>query len=782
MNFSQFCMPFYSKDPELCGLNGLSAQYAIANFIIETALGPHADEYQLSDDLSRKWLTGKRNISPKLWTLISKYFDQNTFSQAVAAKINDKMLPQLADSFGISNSEDNPCDKYVFSTALAEQFKEIADKNGDGNPVIVRAYQKAIKPIDFPVYCQNAYRKYSKLKTLLYSSEERPFDEFFVCNTIRMDEMRTTKGIKAPDEIIEDVTLEKLSDKSKDTILVGMGGIGKSMMMRHLFLDALQEYKKSGTLPIMVILREYGSDSKGLMELIIQSVQRFDPAITKDQIIDFIIRGKCRLLLDGLDEIKAKDMVSFLKELDLFMDQYPNNQTVMSSRRISSFVALTRFTVLWMEPFSHEQSLQLIDKLKYCEEEPKIKENFKKRLREDLFNSHKEFASNPLLLTLMLMNYRRFSDVPEKKHFFYQQAYDTLLHRQDAAKLAFKREFRCVSDPSDFTAVFREFCAKSYRRGDYEFNHARCEYYFDKLHSKEKLDQNLMKPDYFIYDACNSVCLMFEEAETYYFLHRSFQEYFFADYYSRQSDKTLKKLGRLLQSTNRFIYDDTNAFRMLYEFAPDRVQECIFLPFLSNFFDGKDKRTNYYNFLRDGYKSLGYTILFDDLIRDYCTDDDIQSYRFHLYNEPSSIILAQICKESDIDAVFTINFNTIKIRQPENAYSVLVGEMVAEEGTDQFEFQMASLPLYYIENPESCGEPFSTNNLIKDQDGAPLVFGYDHSVELQKVLDNPEKYSTILTLLDSEDFPAKKVYKELEKYYDKLADKVKKAAEAEDDF
>ena len=108
--------------------------------------------------------------------------------------------------------------------------------------------------------------------------------------------------------------------------------------------------------------------------------------------------------------------------------------------------------------------------------------------------------------------------------------------------------------------------------------------------------------------------------------------------------------------------------------------------------------------------------------------------------------------------------------------------MVAEEGTDQFEFQMASLPLYYIENPESCGEPFSTNNLIKDQDGAPLVFGYDHSVELQKVLDNPEKYSTILTLLDSEDFPAKKVYKELEKYYDKLADKVKKAAEAEDDF
>lgn len=72
--------------------------------------------------------------------------------------------------------------------------------------------------------------------------------------------------------------------------------------------------------------------------------------------------------------------------------------------------------------FSNEQALQLIDKLEYCPEEPRFKQQFREKLEKEYFRTHSGFVRNPLLLTLMLMNYRRFADVPEKKYVFYEQA------------------------------------------------------------------------------------------------------------------------------------------------------------------------------------------------------------------------------------------------------------------------------------------------------------------------------------------------------------------------
>ena len=42
--------------------------------------------------------------------------------------------------------------------------------------------------------------------------------------------------------MINNVTLDELAKHSRNVLLVGMGGIGKSMMMRHLFLTSIREY------------------------------------------------------------------------------------------------------------------------------------------------------------------------------------------------------------------------------------------------------------------------------------------------------------------------------------------------------------------------------------------------------------------------------------------------------------------------------------------------------------------------------------------------------------
>ena len=571
MKFCDFCAPFYTGQKATSGLKGVTAQAAIADFFMSTALGEMSKiELIFGEDLFRKWFKGDREPTSDLWEKTVTAFDETRFSRTVSAKFNEKTLPSLLTAFGVQLAENEVPDKFAFSAALAKQFGAIARGNGEAENIINDIYRTYLRVSDFPDYVRNSQAKYARLKTLLYSSEERSFDEFFVCNTISRVPSRHRH---VPDHVlIKNVVLEDLAKRSRNVLLVGMGGIGKSMMMRHLFLDSIRKYSQSGILPIMVTLREFGADNIDLFNLIVDSVHRFDITFSTAHVHKFMTAGKCQILLDGLDEIKSSDLDKFQRQLDAIIDRYPDNQYVMSTRRFSSFVELSRFTLLYILPFTNEQALELIDRLEYCPEEPKLKQQFRDKLVSDYFQSHAEFVTNPLLLTLMLMSYHRFADVPEKKYLFYEQAYQTLLQRHDSDKLAYKRVFRSVNDPSDFTLVFREFCAKSYRKGDYEFGQNKFEDYFGKLRAIERLDKDMMKSDAFLFDACNSACLMYEEGQSYHFLHRSFQEYFFADYYSREDDTTLLKLGKYIRTSDQMLFDEGSAFEMLYDLAPEKVE------------------------------------------------------------------------------------------------------------------------------------------------------------------------------------------------------------------
>ena len=155
----------------------------------------------------------------------------------------------------------------------------------------------------------------------------------------------------------------------------------------------------------MVTLREFGAENRDIFNLIVDSVHRFDITFSAAHVHKLLTAGKCQILLDGLDEIRSNDLDYFHRQLDAIIDRYPENQYVMSTRRYSSFVELSRFTLMYILPFTDEQALQLIDRLEFCPEEPKLKQQFRDKLVSDYFESHREFVTNPLLLTLMLMNY-----------------------------------------------------------------------------------------------------------------------------------------------------------------------------------------------------------------------------------------------------------------------------------------------------------------------------------------------------------------------------------------
>lgn len=120
------------------------------------------------------------------------------------------------------------------------------------------------------------------------------------------------------------------------------------------------------------------------------------------------------------------------------MNKYYQNSFLVSSRRSDSLsIGWDRCVVFDMLSLSKEKAIQLIERLPYYDDE--VKSRFLRTLDESLYRKHDDFCSNPLLLTLMLMTFDEFAEIPDKMHVFYGQAYDVLDRRHDATKPGFKR-------------------------------------------------------------------------------------------------------------------------------------------------------------------------------------------------------------------------------------------------------------------------------------------------------------------------------------------------------
>jgi len=781
LNYSEFFQQFYGGR-STGAIVGNKSKEKIPEFIMLAAVGEgRCDMLPTSGSAYAKWFEGTRSPDGAIWETVTMNFDELAFSRKLARNINENMLTEVATRFGITLADGERVDKDLFVIAAAKQFYAIAKGNGIADSILAGCYRDDVNVEAFPGYAAESLKKYEKMKTLLYSSEERPFDEFFVCNTVTTDRMRfrrRRRGGSDGEEVIDNVNLEKLLGLSKWTLLVGMGGIGKSMMMRHLFLESIREYKKTGLLPILVTLREFTSDNSDLFTLIMKNVNRFDDSFSSSHLHKLLKSGTCQLLLDGLDEIRYTELEAFQRQLDELVDRYPENQCVMSTRKFSSFVELPRFRIAWMLPFSPKQSLELIDRLDFCSEEPKLKKEFRDKLESDYLKTHQSFVSNPLLLTLMLMNFRRFSDVPEKRYLFYQQAYETLLYRHDADKLAYKRVFRSVGDPSDFTEVFREFCAKSYRHGDYEFNQPLFESYFDKLHKKDAVRSDSLTAENFLFDILHSVCLMYEESQSYHFLHRSFQEYFFADYYARQDDTTLRKLGKSLCKDEQNFFDESYGFDMLFELDSKKVEEFIILPYLTDIFSGKDEKDAYIDFLKRGFDSFVFTWLDKKAIKEH---------QFEIGNlpqsvdEPSNTVMHFILKYNHFEPAFQVDTVSLDAAPKAKPFISMFAQKTIEPRKGEQILRISRLPYEMIERDPEFVEAIMNEGLEPGKVEKAVIIGGEYIIAYDAIFAEPEKYAPLIELLNRESAPVRQQYYGVKRYYDALVEKYAEKPEDEED-
>lgn len=372
----------------------------------------------------------------------------------------------------------------------------------------------------FEDYLDKATKFYENIKTLLYSEKPRKFKEFYVCN-----HLQTKEFVGGPKTKLIDSSIGTLSATANRLIISGIGGIGKSMMMRHLFFDCADSYKDDGLLPILVPLNNYKETQTDVTEVLYDTICEFSDDVDQDDFDKLLESGKLVILLDGLDEVIGNTRKVFQSALINLIKKYPDNTIIISSRPNSTFIQMGHFQIIEILPFEKEQALELVEKLDFHDKV--AKEKFIKDLDRKLFQSHKQFASNPLLLTIMLMTYSSYGEVPAKRHIFYAKAYETMARLHDASKGAYVRPMNTNLSPEVFAEYFSEFCARTYKAGIFEFSVDTFSKHMDATIKRIGRHIEATSRD-FLADLTDNLCIMYKEGERYYFIHRSFQEYFCA--------------------------------------------------------------------------------------------------------------------------------------------------------------------------------------------------------------------------------------------------------------
>ncbi len=773
MKYSDLCQAFYISSTEGV-LNGYEAQAAISHALVDWAISSDEayNKFPTSPSSFDKWYSGETKPT-KMWKFIKVEMDEVAYARILEEALNKKHAGKLAKNLGIKISRGEQIDIPRLMRTVAKILYTLAEERGDAKNIDADEFYRSFEiKTDFTDYIDAKRKWYSVMKLLDWG--EVSLEDYFVCNYIG-DKLRVgfnKQKAKTTSGYIENATLDKIRNlyatrgvDNNRVLLLGSGGSGKTLMMQHLFLEALNRFSDTGVLPVFLELRNW-VQSMSLNAFIAESLNVSETLFDENKVDDLLRSNKLQILFDGLDEVDPSDVDEFLKKLTAFTNKYQKVQVVIASRDCDAVKGVRLFKTLYVWPFDNDQSMELIVKILDKEGNPDAKDEILKYIEKGFIKKEGVFASHPMLLTFVAKNYPKFQRFYDNHLLFYQLAYKAILSGHDENKKPYSRVFVSVDNANDFTIVFREFCARTYVDGLKELELEQFKIYFSQLTSKDKFENTHKLDDKnFLQDACSTACMMYEENDKVIYIDPGFQEYLFAEYYLNADTETTEELGKQLIDKDPQLFDNLDAFNMFYDTEKKRFEYCILKPFLELIFKGQDEAGAFKNYLVHGYDQLTYTVMNTVAIEKYVGKT---KYDYNVgilnFNEPRTILLKYLMEMLKIEPktwFFVTDFQEAAIGE---TISPVYGQWEKSDGKKVFSFSS-----YYTN--EYMRRQFGVGNDIEyvmASSSEPAIMGNTYRIDTLDIADDPGAYDALTTAMKNEGCGAYESFLKVKSYYEQM--------------
>ncbi|EDX77097.1 NACHT domain family [Coleofasciculus chthonoplastes PCC 7420] len=322
-------------------------------------------------------------------------------------------------------------------------------------------------------------------------------------------------------------------------MVLGKPGAGKTTFLKYLAIQCAKSKVLTDKVPIFITLKQF-AETQSQPSLTTYINQIFDNCnVTEVQVAAFLKHGSGLILLDGLDEVREEDADRVLTQIQAFTEKYDANTFVITCRIAAREYTFEKFTDVEVDDFDDKQIRTFATKWFQAKQS-----DLADYLIEQLENNKpiKELASNPLLLTLLCIEFEDSGEFPANRAELYSRAIHTLLRKWDAKRRIVREQVYKKLSVQRKEDLLSEVAFVTFERGEYLFKQREIEQYIaDYIRN---LPDAKTDPEALLLDSeavLKSIeahhGLLVERARGIYsFSHLTFQEYFTAREIVAKSD------------------------------------------------------------------------------------------------------------------------------------------------------------------------------------------------------------------------------------------------------
>jgi HEAT repeat protein len=363
------------------------------------------------------------------------------------------------------------------------------------------------------------------------------------------------------------VDWEKIRNNSRIMVLADPG-MGKSTLLQmeasRAAKRAIKELELGNwdiedvVLPLQVRMNDFDMSERDILKTIVEIACANHPWTLpnlKDILKKKLKRGKCLLLMDGLDEVPIEIRTELYRNLNPFLLGYKGN--IICTSRIAGYSGafLENSKEVEIVPFGWEQIEHYVRKLfKNLEPSARNEAPTANAFVSELRNKPqiRGLAQSPLLLSMLCRLYQEGELVlPARRSQVYEMASNYMLNSIKHRDLKLKREI------IPRKKILEEIAYQFMTVGKIVFSGDELYDVIEKYLRKEGISRDIAKltETRLIHDLSEEFGIIvnsFGESDSYTFFHRIFQEFFSACYLKRVIEND-KDVG--LELVEKYIWD-----------------------------------------------------------------------------------------------------------------------------------------------------------------------------------------------------------------------------------